>query len=304
MWSTIEEAIKRYLLAPFSNKVTRTLLFIGGSLLIFPTVEYLLVDLLIQKIFGISTGFDYPSTGSFISGVIILLIASVHDVAFQVVRKQSDSVEIEISGNRVTGTFNAEEVIGLISGAPISGDISLDYDKLVEKYQPLITDAVIKIDQGRLEQGKDLLHQVLNELPIGIIGTAYLNYGYYHSAKNSSDGEEYYQVALRIFKDLGYKSGMAAIYKNLGETARLKHDFIRAEELQKKAVELLRELDDEIGLADAISSLGLVYAHQCKHSEAEALFGEAISIFQQHQADSQVRRVRSYIDTMRSCPNY
>ena len=73
----VKEAIKRFLLAPFSNKVTRILLCIGGSLLLIPTAEYILMDLLVQHFLGMSVGFEYPSTMSFVAGVFVLLTASI-----------------------------------------------------------------------------------------------------------------------------------------------------------------------------------------------------------------------------------
>jgi tetratricopeptide (TPR) repeat protein len=97
---------------------------------------------------------------------------------------------------------------------------------------------------------------------------------------------------------------MLFIYQNLGEASRLKHQFDKAENLQKEAINLRKELNDEIGLADALSSLGLVYAQQCRHEEAEEAFLESISLYQKHGADSQIKRVNSYIDTMKTCPNY
>lgn len=304
MWNLVKEYIKRKILAPFSNKVTRALLYIGGSLLLLPTIKYIILDLVIRWLFAVSIPFDYPSRESIIAGVIILFLASVHNLFFILIQSGENKIELDIGENRLRGMFNTEEIQKLIRSVPDEQDASLNYEKLREKCQPLITSAVCEIDNGRLEKGHQLLCQVMNELPLGIVGSAYLNYGYYLSCKGSSEDKEYYYAALRVFKDVGFKEGAAKLYQNLGESYRSAHEFKKALDFQLKSVEFRRDIGDEIELADALSSLGLVYAHQCEHESAERIFNESIALYQKHGIQSQAKRVKSYIDTLKSCPNY
>jgi tetratricopeptide (TPR) repeat protein len=304
MWDLIKQALTKYLLAPFSNKVTRALLIAGSSLLAFPTIKYIVFDVVAKYLFKVDVGLTYRTGSLLMAGVIILAMAVLHNVYVTHNENTHPKCDLKIGEISIKGNFSIEEVKDLIHTAPVSGNRVLDYSGLREKYQPIISEAVRRIDQGNLDKGRELLQSVLKDMPLGIIATAYLNYGYYCSSSGKEGDAEYYQVALRIYKDMGYKEGLSTVYRNLGESARRKHDFDQAEHYQKEAISVSEQLEDKVGLADAIGNLGLVYAQQCRHKEAEAEFEKSIAIYEKLHAVSQIKRIKSYIDTMRTCPNY
>jgi|GEM_PF-3967516 len=304
MRTLLKEIIKRYLLAPFSNKVTRVLLYVGSSLLALPTLEYLAFDLVLDYVFEQGIKLDYPTEETLVAGFFVLLLAVIHNIFVEKNKTIAELRQLEIGEVKIRGNLSSDELNEIIKHAPASNVKEIDYEYLSEKYQPKLIEAVFNIDQGNVEEGRKLLASVMNELPIGIVGTTYLNYGYYLSAAGSKNAEGYYLVAKQIFEDIDYKKGLAKVYQNLGESARLNHRFVASEEFHRKSIELRKKLDDDVALADSISSLGLTFAQQCRHEEAEALFNESIEIFEKERANSQVCRVKSYIDALRSCPKY
>ena len=144
----------------------------------------------------------------------------------------------------------------------------------------------------------------LNELPLGVVGSAYLNYGYTASLVGSSKDVEYYRVAMRVFKDIGFDPGLVQVFVNLGESARRDRNFAEAEEHHQEAVRLADTVSDSAAIANARVSLGITYAIQCKHSLSEQEFLGAIRIYSDLNAEFQVRKVEQFITDLRSCRYY
>lgn len=79
----IKPAFKRWLLAPFSNKVTKTLLFTGAAIVAAPLIEHIILKVVLLHFFDIDVPIDVPDIPAYVSGVALLFIGALHNLSFQ-----------------------------------------------------------------------------------------------------------------------------------------------------------------------------------------------------------------------------
>jgi hypothetical protein len=81
-WNIIVEAVLRFLRRPFSNFVTRILLFSGAAVFISPTIEDLIFNAILKNWLGIDLGIEVPGTEAYAFGTALMLIGAIHNIVF------------------------------------------------------------------------------------------------------------------------------------------------------------------------------------------------------------------------------
>jgi hypothetical protein len=79
----VKPAFKRWLLAPFSNKVTKALLITGAAVVATPLIEHIIVKLILLHLFNIEVPIDVPDIPAYVSGVVLMAIGALHNLSFQ-----------------------------------------------------------------------------------------------------------------------------------------------------------------------------------------------------------------------------
>ncbi|WP_081869847.1 hypothetical protein [Endozoicomonas numazuensis] len=78
----IKPALKRWLLTPFSNKVTKTLLFTGAAVVAAPLIEHIIIKVILLQFFDIDVPIDVPDIPAY-AGVALMTIGALHNLSFQ-----------------------------------------------------------------------------------------------------------------------------------------------------------------------------------------------------------------------------
>mgnify|MGYP005990740211 CR=1 FL=1 len=79
----IKPAFKRWLIAPFSNKVTKALLFTGAAIVAAPLIEHIILKVVLLQLFDIDVPIDVPDIPAYVSGVTLMAIGALHNLSFQ-----------------------------------------------------------------------------------------------------------------------------------------------------------------------------------------------------------------------------
>jgi len=82
IWSLIVEAVLRFLRRPFSNIVTKTLLFTGAAVFVSPVIEHLLFNAVLRDWLGIDLGIEVPGINAYAFGTLLMFIGAAHNLTF------------------------------------------------------------------------------------------------------------------------------------------------------------------------------------------------------------------------------
>ncbi|WP_322629357.1 hypothetical protein [Halothiobacillus sp.] len=82
IWNITVEAVLRFLRRPFSNFVTRILLFSGAAVFISPPIEDLIFNAVLRDWLGIDLGIEVPGTEAYAFGTALMLIGAIHNIVF------------------------------------------------------------------------------------------------------------------------------------------------------------------------------------------------------------------------------
>ena len=74
---------------------------------------------------------------------------------------------------------------------------------------------------------------------------------------------------------------MAAKYGNLGNVYQTRGDLAKAEEMQRKGLELDQALGRKEGMAAKYANLGVVYAQRGNLAQAEAAWRKSLDLYQE-----------------------
>jgi predicted ATPase len=110
-------------------------------------------------------------------------------------------------------------------------------------------------------------------------GVAHLQLGHFQ------DADHFFQQGLTLYQDLGDRRNTAAMFSNLGESARLRGDDTTAVELYQKAIAIVREIGNRDGEAIYVTNLN----------------GARLGLGQFAQVESELRQVLAVIKDPNSC---
>ncbi|HCE3689864.1 hypothetical protein HJ205_23350 [Vibrio parahaemolyticus] len=92
--------IKRWLLAPFSNKVTKMFLYTGAAIVAAPLIEHLIIKVVLLKLFDIDIPIDVPDVPAYVAGVALMFLGGLHNIGFQYINyvqtKYNDGKALEV----------------------------------------------------------------------------------------------------------------------------------------------------------------------------------------------------------------
>ena len=116
---------------------------------------------------------------------------------------------------------------------------------------------------GSLHRAEALFEQVLGKTRSGADqyqqARANINLGDVHETRGAlSNAEESYQRALKLYRKLGRKDGIADAYRSLGDIYRTR-DLNRAERVYKEALKIDKQLRRKVGQAKVYGALGVLY---------------------------------------------
>ncbi|ADV86477.1 hypothetical protein [Vibrio vulnificus] len=79
----VKAFVKKWLLSPFSNKVTKILLYTGAAVVAAPMIEHLIIKVILLKFFDINIPIDVPDVPAYVTGVILMTFGAIHNLAYQ-----------------------------------------------------------------------------------------------------------------------------------------------------------------------------------------------------------------------------
>ena len=111
--------LKMKLLSSFSNKVTKILLYTGGSIVTMPLIEHLVVKVILLKLFGVDLPIDVPDVPAYVAGVSLMLIGAVHNLGAQYISyiesSKSKKEKSEIAQKQIPHDEKIiKEILGLL----------------------------------------------------------------------------------------------------------------------------------------------------------------------------------------------
>jgi predicted ATPase len=90
-----------------------------------------------------------------------------------------------------------------------------------------------------------------------------------------------FEKALALFRELGDRDGVAALYNNLGVIALHRGDYARAMELIEASLTLRREQRDIWGIATCLNNLGATAGKQGDNAQAQSYYRESLDLYRQ-----------------------
>jgi len=100
VFEIVKEFFKKWLLSPFSNKVTKILLYTGAAVVAAPMIEHLIIKVILLKFLDINIPIDVPDIPAYITGVILMFCGAIHNLSYQylafIQSKASDAKDLKI----------------------------------------------------------------------------------------------------------------------------------------------------------------------------------------------------------------
>ncbi len=100
----------------------------------------------------------------------------------------------------------------------------------------------------------------------------------YYNQSDYPKALEYYGKALKMDEELGNKNGIARHLGNIGVVYRNQSDYPKALEYYTKALKMDKELKNRNGVARHLANIGNVYRNQSNYPKALEYFGKALKI--------------------------
>jgi tetratricopeptide (TPR) repeat protein len=97
----------------------------------------------------------------------------------------------------------------------------------------------------------------------------------------NDEAHQHYQLALRLFGELGDLLGQARTWHSLGRVAELRGEYAAALANTNRGLELFRAVGDLAGLAKALNGVGWYHGLLGDHRQALVSCGEALTILQE-----------------------
>ena len=116
-----------------------------------------------------------------------------------------------------------------------------------------------------------------------------VNYSYGKS--EYSEAMEYYFSGLKIYEELGDKSGMATIQVNIGSVYYNQSKYPEAMDYYLKALKIFEKLGDKSGIARVNGNIGLVQWKNSKYPEATEYFFKALRMYEELGDKSGIARI-------------
>ena len=82
IWKLFLDWIKRKLRSPFSNFVTKLVLYCGIGIVASPIIEHLIFRAILKHWLGIDLGIEIPGLNAYIFGSILIVIGVIHNLIF------------------------------------------------------------------------------------------------------------------------------------------------------------------------------------------------------------------------------
>jgi protein O-GlcNAc transferase len=133
-----------------------------------------------------------------------------------------------------------------------------------------------------------------------ILALCYGNMGLVYRTQGDLDKAlEVYEKALEIYKELGYKEGVAANYGNMGNVYRTRGDLDKALEIHGKSLEIDKELGRKEGMAKAYGNMGFVYRTRGDLDKAEKVWTTSLQLFKAISAKDKIELVQGLLADLR-----
>lgn len=95
LWSLGILWIKRRIQSPFSNGVTKVLLYTGAVIVATPLLEHLLFGAILKHWLNIDLGIEVPDTKAYITGTILMVLGATHNLIYLALRNERDVKIVE-----------------------------------------------------------------------------------------------------------------------------------------------------------------------------------------------------------------
>jgi hypothetical protein len=82
--------IKRKIQSPFSNGVTKVLLYTGAAVVVTPLFEHLVFNAILKRIFNIDLGIEVPDINAYVTGSILMVFGACHNIVYLALRNERD----------------------------------------------------------------------------------------------------------------------------------------------------------------------------------------------------------------------
>ena len=90
---------------------------------------------------------------------------------------------------------------------------------------------------------------------------------------------EYYNEALKLFKDIGAKLGEANVRKSIGDVQQFRKELNAALESYNEALKLFKDIGDRLGEANVLQAIGDVQQFRDERDAALESYNEALKLF-------------------------
>ncbi|MDO6565375.1 hypothetical protein Q4488_18545 [Amphritea sp. 1_MG-2023] len=107
LWKLFLDWIKRKLRSPFSNFVTKLVLYCGIGIVASPIIEHLIFSVTLKHWLGIDLGIEVPDLNAYIFGSILIVIGAIHNLIF-IKFNQEYSIKIKDAKASVYGELWAK----------------------------------------------------------------------------------------------------------------------------------------------------------------------------------------------------
>lgn len=89
----IDPFIKRWVLSPFSNFVTKAFLYTGIALVAAPVLEHLLLKVVLKELFNVDFPIDVPDVPAYIAGVVLMALGGLYHLAITYQTNMSGKID-------------------------------------------------------------------------------------------------------------------------------------------------------------------------------------------------------------------
>ena len=90
LWSLFTAWLKVKIQSPFSNVVTKFLLFVGAAIVATPLLEHLFFGAILKHWLGIDLGVEVPDLKAYVSGCFLMFLGAAHNLVFIKLRNERD----------------------------------------------------------------------------------------------------------------------------------------------------------------------------------------------------------------------
>lgn len=89
----VDPYIKRWVLSPFSNFVTKAFLYTGIALVAAPVFEHLLIKVILKEVFDVELQIDVPDVPAYIAGVVLMVFGALYHLSITYLANMSNKLD-------------------------------------------------------------------------------------------------------------------------------------------------------------------------------------------------------------------